>query len=76
MMKEQLRYIKFFLIHYVTIKNGGVFLAIQKSKFQARLISSIKKFQNILNIAKTKDINESDTVVIVTDMLSELFGFD
>jgi len=46
------------------------------SKVQLRLTSGIKKFQTILNKAKTKDINESDTVVIVTDILSELFGYD
>jgi predicted type IV restriction endonuclease len=51
-------------------------LAILQSKFQARLVTGIKKFQNVLNIAKAKDINESDTVVIVTDILSELFGYD
>ena len=51
-------------------------MAILQSKFQARLVVGIKKFQNVLNIAKAKDINESDTVVIVTDILSELFGYD
>jgi hypothetical protein len=51
-------------------------LAILQSKFQARLVAGIKKFQNVLNIAKAKDINESDTVVIVTDILAELFGYD
>jgi len=51
-------------------------MAIQKLKFQPRLVAGIKKFQNILKIAKAKDINESDTIVIVTDMLSELFGYD
>ena len=51
-------------------------MSIPMSKFQTRLVTGIKKFQNILKIAKAKDINESDTVVIVTDMLSELFGYD
>lgn len=46
------------------------------SKVQSRLISGLKKFQTIVNTAKSKDINESDTVVIITDMLSELFGYD
>jgi predicted type IV restriction endonuclease len=46
------------------------------SKVQTRLISGLKKFQTIVSNAKTKDINESDTVVIITDMLSELFGYD
>ena len=46
------------------------------AKILPRLTAGIKKFQTILNTAKAKDINESDTVVIVTDMLSEIFGFD
>ena len=45
-------------------------------KVQTRLITSLKKFQTIVSNAKSKDINESDTVVIITDLLSELFGYD
>lgn len=45
-------------------------------KVSERLVSGIKKFQPVLESAKTRDINESDTVVIVTDMLSYIFGFD
>ena len=41
-----------------------------------RLVKETKKFQRVLSAAKDRDINESDTVVIVTDMLSALFGFD
>ena len=51
-------------------------MAILQSKIQTRLVAGIKKFQNVLSITKAKDINESDTVVIVTDILSELFGYD
>jgi hypothetical protein len=46
------------------------------SKVKTRLTSGLKKFQSIVNSAKDKDINESDTVVIIMDMLSELFGYD
>lgn len=46
------------------------------TKVQARLVSGLKKFQSIVSAARTKDINESDTVVIITDMLSDLFGYD
>jgi hypothetical protein len=45
-------------------------------KVQSRLTIGIKKFQNVLKSAKTKDINESDTVTIIMDMLAELFGYD
>lgn len=41
-----------------------------------RLSSGLKKFQPIAQSAKQRDVNESDTVIIVTDMLSELFGYD
>lgn len=41
-----------------------------------RLIAGIKRFQPILASAKARDVNESDTVILVTDMLSEIFGYD
>ena len=41
-----------------------------------RLIATVPKFRKILQAAKERDINESDTVAIVTDMLSDIFGFD
>lgn len=46
------------------------------SKISERLVSGIRKFQPVLESAKARDINESDTVVIITDMLSYVFGFD
>lgn len=46
------------------------------TKVQTRLASGLKKFQSIVSTARTKDINESDTVVIITDILSDLFGYD
>jgi len=46
------------------------------SKVAARLSSAIKRFQPIIASAKSRDANESDTVIIVTDMLSEVFGYD
>ena len=46
------------------------------TKVQNRLTTGIKKFQSILKSAQTKDINESDTVTIIMDMLSEIFGYD
>ena len=41
-----------------------------------RLVAGIKRFQPILASAKARDVNESDTVILVTDMLSEIFGYD
>lgn len=41
-----------------------------------RLTKETRKFQKILQSAKDRDVNESDTVVIITDMLAIIFGFD
>jgi hypothetical protein len=46
------------------------------SKVAARLSAAIKRFQSIIASAKSRDANESDTVIIVTDILSEVFGYD
>jgi hypothetical protein len=46
------------------------------SKVATRLSAAIKRFQPIIASAKSRDANESDTVIIVTDMLSEVFGYD
>jgi hypothetical protein len=46
------------------------------AKHFERLSDGIKKFQPILLSAKKRDINESDTVVIITDILTEVFGYD
>jgi hypothetical protein len=46
------------------------------SKVASRLSAAIKRFQPIVAAAKSRDANESDTVIIVTDMLSEVFGYD
>lgn len=41
-----------------------------------RLKTQTKKFQKILASAVDRDVNESDTVAIITDMLADVFGFD
>jgi hypothetical protein len=41
-----------------------------------RIVNGIKRFQPILESAKTRDVGESDTVTIVVDMLEDIFGFD
>jgi hypothetical protein len=46
------------------------------NKVIERLQAGIRRFQPILASAKARDVNESDTVIIVTDMLSEVFGYD
>jgi predicted type IV restriction endonuclease len=41
-----------------------------------RISAGLKRFQPILEASKSRDVNESDTVVIVTDLLQEIFGYD
>jgi hypothetical protein len=46
------------------------------AKVQDRIVTGIKRFQPILASAKARDVGESDTVTIVTDMLADVFGYD
>lgn len=46
------------------------------AKVTARVAAALKKFQPILDDARKRDVNESDTVTIVTDILHDLFGYD
>lgn len=50
-------------------------IAIPK-KASDRFSKELGRFQAILKNAKDRDINESDTVTIVKDILSVVFGFD
>jgi hypothetical protein len=45
-------------------------------KVAERITAVLKRFQPILTSAKARDVNEADTVVIVVDLLAELFGYD
>jgi predicted type IV restriction endonuclease len=47
-----------------------------QKKVAERISAGLKRFQPILTSAKSRDVNESDTVVIITDLLQEIFGFD
>jgi 2-hydroxy-3-keto-5-methylthiopentenyl-1-phosphate phosphatase len=44
-------------------------------KVHERLVAGIKKFKPVLIAAQKNNDNESNTVTIITDMLSEIFGF-
>ena len=46
------------------------------AKIKDRITKGLKKFQPVLTKAHAADVNESDTVTIVTDMLCEIFGYD
>ncbi|MCK6486464.1 MAG: type I restriction enzyme HsdR N-terminal domain-containing protein [Phycisphaerae bacterium] len=41
-----------------------------------RIVSSLKSFRNILEQQKARDVSEADTVTVVKDLLSEIFGYD
>lgn len=45
-------------------------------KVLERLTSTLKPFQAILQQQRARDVSEADTVTIVKDILSDLFGYD
>lgn len=45
-------------------------------KVAERLVSGIKRYQPILAAARARDVGEADTVTIIKDMLSDVFGYD
>jgi hypothetical protein len=45
-------------------------------RVEDRLITRLKKFQPILAVAKSRDVNESDLVVILNDVFADVFGYD
>lgn len=45
-------------------------------KVSERLVLGLKKYQPILAAAKSRDVGEADTVTIIKDMLSDMFGYD
>ena len=45
-------------------------------KITERVISGIKKYQPLLASAKSRDVGEADTVTLIKDMLSDIFGYD
>jgi hypothetical protein len=45
-------------------------------RISERISAGIKKYQPILNAAKARDVGEADTVTIIKDILSDVFGYD
>lgn len=45
-------------------------------KVADRILKAVPKFQNILRIAKDRDVNEADTVSLLNDIFAEVFGYD
>lgn len=51
-------------------------MATISAKVTDRFRDNLSKLQKVIEQAKSRDINESDTVVIVADVLTSLFGYD
>ena len=45
-------------------------------KVKDRFVAGLKKYKPIVAKAQSQDINESDTVTIITDILADIFGYD
>lgn len=46
------------------------------ARVATRIATGLKKFQPIVEAAKIRDVNETDTVFFITDMLNDIFGYD
>lgn len=45
-------------------------------RFVDRARSNLRRYQRVLGNARSRDVNESDTCVIVSDMVADLLGYD
>ncbi len=41
-----------------------------------RFIKTVPKYQKVLQVARDRDVNESDTVSVLNDILANVFGYD
>lgn len=46
------------------------------AKVETRIKDALKRFQPVIEQAKTRDVGEADTSTLVKDILAELFGYD
>jgi predicted type IV restriction endonuclease len=51
-------------------------MAAVPAKVASRVSAGLKKFQPLLEDARKRDLNESDTVTLVVDVLNEVFGYE
>jgi hypothetical protein len=51
-------------------------MATVSAKVASRVSAGLKKFQPLLDDARKRDLNESDTVTLVVDVLNEVFGYE
>ena len=45
-------------------------------KTQDRLVAGLKRYQPIVRKLRERDISEADTVTVIKDMLTDIFGYD
>lgn len=45
-------------------------------RVQDRLVAGLRKYQPIVRRLRERDISEADTVTVIKDMLSDIFGYD
>jgi hypothetical protein len=45
-------------------------------KVQDRLVSGLRRYQPIVGKLRQRDISEADTVTVIKDMLTDIFGYD
>lgn len=45
-------------------------------KVLERFIKTVPRFQKVLQIAKDRDVNESDTVSVINDIFGDVFGYN
>ena len=52
---------------------AGVYIP---KKVQDRLVAGLRRYQPIVRRLRERDISEADTVTVIKDMLSDVFGYD
>jgi hypothetical protein len=64
------------LVKWLTTLNLGVAVFKIPKKVSDRFVERIKAYQQIALSHKDRDVSEADTVTVVKDILSDVFGFD
>lgn len=54
----------------------NAFMATTPKKVEERIKDGLKRFNPILVAQRDRDVSEADTVTVVKDLLSDLFGYD
>lgn len=54
---------------------GGISMPVTP-RVADRITSQLKRYQAVINQAQQRDVGESDTALIISDMLSDVFGYN